>query len=94
MAGRHSLSATKKYRKWSKTEYGKCSDNHKCKRYTNRTAQMQVQRQELEITPKLFKTFAFKTHMPAYLDAGLTDLPVLDLLRVDGQPNLEEWFDG
>ncbi|GGB51513.1 hypothetical protein GCM10011502_25810 [Oceanisphaera marina] len=64
-----------------------------CKRYPNRTAQMQVQRQELEIDPDMFKSFAFKTHVPAYLDAGLADLPFSDLAKIGGQPNLEEWLD-
>lgn len=31
--------------------------------------------------------------MPAYLDAGLADLPIPDLFRIGGQPNIEEWLD-
>lgn len=64
-----------------------------CKRYPNRTANMNVSRMTLEIDPAQFKTFAFRTHVPAYLDAGLADLPNLDLLKIGGQPNLEEWLD-
>ncbi|MDF3841937.1 hypothetical protein P3W55_09460 [Pseudomonas citronellolis] len=64
-----------------------------CKRYPNRTARMSVQKYLLEVTPDTFKTFAFRTHVPAYLDAGLADLPLGDLLRIGGQPNIEEWLD-
>ncbi|OWY38894.1 hypothetical protein CEK28_10210 [Xenophilus sp. AP218F] len=41
-----------------------------------------------------FRNFAFDTHVPAYLDAGLADLPVSDLVKIGGQPNIEEWTDG
>lgn len=66
----------------------------RCKRFPNRTAVLSAPVRELEIDPPAFKTFAFKTHVPAYLDAGLADLPPLDLMRIGGQPNLEEWLDG
>lgn len=54
---------------------------------------MNASRFELETSPSLFKTFAFKTHVPAYLDAGLADLPLDDLLKIGGQPDFEEWLD-
>lgn len=65
-----------------------------CRRYPNRSVQMEVTRYELEIDPVTFKTFAFNTHVPAYLDAGLADLPITDLMRIGTQPNAEEWLDG
>ena len=64
-----------------------------CKRYPSRTAHMSAPRKALEIHPARFKTFAFRTHVPAYLDAGLADLPISDLAKIGGQPNLEEWLD-
>ena len=65
-----------------------------CRRYPNRTVNLPVQQYELEVTPNTFKTFAFQTHVPAYLDAGLADLPMSDLAKIGGQPNIEEWLDG
>ncbi|PRY64233.1 hypothetical protein B0H98_106145 [Vreelandella songnenensis] len=65
-----------------------------CRRYPNRSMQMNVPRHELEIDSVTFKTFAFNTHVPAYLDAGLADLPITDLMRIGTQPNAEEWLDG
>lgn len=64
-----------------------------CARYPARTARMTVPRQELELDNAKFKTFAFKTHVPAYLDGGLPDLPITDLNKIGGQPNIEEWLD-
>lgn len=65
-----------------------------CKRYPNRSVNMVVSQQELEIDNTTFKSFAFNTHVPAYLDAGLADLRLDDLARIGGQPNIEEWLDG
>lgn len=53
-----------------------------------------VRRHQLELSDDTFKTFAFNTHPLAYLDAGLSDLPVLDLMRITGQPSMQEWGDG
>lgn len=64
-----------------------------CRRYPNRSVEMTVPKLELEIDNTTFKSFAFKTHVPAYLDAGLADLPIPDLFRIGGQPNIEEWLD-
>ncbi|WP_231110374.1 hypothetical protein [Burkholderia territorii] len=41
-----------------------------------------------------FKEFAFKTHAMAYLDGGLADLPIMDLVRIGARPNIREWGDG
>lgn len=65
-----------------------------CKRYPHRSVAMSVTQHELEVENATFKRFAFKTHVPAYLDAGLADLPIADLARIGGQPNIEEWLDG
>ncbi|TBU88435.1 hypothetical protein [Phytopseudomonas dryadis] len=64
-----------------------------CRRYPNRTVDFPFPQYELEVNPDEFKTFAFKTHVPAYLDAGLADLPISDLVKIGGQPNIEEWLD-
>ncbi|WP_454721151.1 MULTISPECIES: hypothetical protein [Cupriavidus] len=64
-----------------------------CKRYPNRTSRMRVERYGLEINNEVFKKFAFNSHVPAYLDAGLADLPLSDLASIGGQPNIEEWLD-
>lgn len=64
-----------------------------CKRYPNRSFQMTVPRLQLELDDGIFKTFAFKTHVPSYLDAGLADLPFSDLTKIGAEPNIEEWLD-
>ncbi|AZS51497.1 hypothetical protein DM558_12275 [Entomomonas moraniae] len=63
-------------------------------RYPNKKlSTLTVPVKQLEITPDKFKTFAFNSHVPAYLDAGIADVPIADLSRVFGQPNVEEWVD-
>jgi len=52
-----------------------------------------VQRYMLELDDNTFKSFAFKTHPLAYLDGGLADLPILDLVKISAQPNIQEWGD-
>ncbi|WP_454725992.1 MULTISPECIES: hypothetical protein [Cupriavidus] len=64
-----------------------------CVRYPNRSVNRTVEKYNLEIHDSIFKIFSFDTHVPAYLDAGLADLPMLDLARIGGQPNVEEWLD-
>lgn len=64
-----------------------------CKFNKSRGFSMDVNRFELELDSDTFKAFAFKTHVPAYLDGGLADLPSDDLLKIGGQPNIEEWLD-
>ncbi|MBA2781236.1 hypothetical protein [Billgrantia kenyensis] len=63
-------------------------------RYPNRSVAMEVAQYELEVDNATFKTFAFNTHVPAYLDAGLADLRLDDLAKIGGQPDVEEWLDG
>ncbi|MEN9658573.1 MAG: hypothetical protein RL571_2038 [Pseudomonadota bacterium] len=64
-----------------------------CKRYPNQTVSMDVAQFQLELNSDKFKEFAFSTHVPAYLDAGLADLSPIDLGLIGGQPNIEEWGD-
>jgi len=45
---------------------------------------------EIEKDDEAFTAFAYATHSRAYLDAGLTDLPIDDLLRVAVTPNLSD----
>lgn len=55
---------------------------------------MSVPRYQLETDDEQFKTFAFKTHPLAYLDGGLADLQLPDMLKISGGPAMEEWADG
>lgn len=48
---------------------------------------------ELERHPQDFKTFAYKTHVKAYLDAGLLSLPTQDLVTILGTPDLADLLD-
>lgn len=45
---------------------------------------------EIELDDEAFTAFAYATHSRAYLDAGLTRLPVDDLIRVAVTPNLRD----
>ena len=54
---------------------------------------MMVQKYALELDGDTFKSFAFKTHPMAYLDGGLADLPISDLMKIAAQPNIQEWGD-
>lgn len=45
---------------------------------------------DLEKDDAAFTAFAYATHSRAYLDAGLTDLPIDDLIRVAVTPNLSD----
>lgn len=65
-----------------------------CKYNEKRGFSMEAPKLELELDSEKFKGFAFKTHVPSYLDAGLAQLPLDDLRKVGGQPNIEEWLDG
>lgn len=64
-----------------------------CKFNKSRGFSIPAPRYELELDDKLFKNFAFRTHVPAYLDADLADLDTKDLAMISGQPNIEEWAD-
>lgn len=44
----------------------------------------------LELDDAAFTRFAYETHSRAYLDAGLTKLPIDDLIRVAVTPNLSD----
>ncbi|MEM5368574.1 hypothetical protein V4C53_21390 [Paraburkholderia azotifigens] len=59
----------------------------------NGSFSLSVPQYELELDDDTFKSFAFKTHPMAYLDGGLADLPISDLLRITAQPNIQEWGD-
>lgn len=54
---------------------------------------MTVPQYTLELDDDTFKAFAFKTHPMAYLDGGLADLPISDLMKITAQPNIQEWGD-
>ncbi|OQW92191.1 MAG: hypothetical protein BWK78_02395 [Thiotrichaceae bacterium IS1] len=47
---------------------------------------------ELEKNAKAFRKFAFDSHPKAYLDAGLADLGVGDLVNIGLTPDLSEWM--
>ncbi|SEK09265.1 hypothetical protein SAMN05192539_104356 [Paraburkholderia diazotrophica] len=59
----------------------------------NGSFSMVVTRYQLELDSETFKTFAFETHPLAYLDGGLSDLQIGDMLKIMGGPALEEWAD-
>lgn len=54
---------------------------------------MTVEQYRLELETEKFTSFAFKTHPLAYLDGGLADLKLDDLMKIMGGPALEEWAD-
>lgn len=54
---------------------------------------MTVAQYMLELQDDTFKSFAFKTHPLAYLDAGLADLQWADMGKIMREPALEEWGD-
>lgn len=45
---------------------------------------------ELERDPEAFRRFAFGTHPDAYVESGLYDLPVQDLLVIAGTPDIND----
>lgn len=55
---------------------------------------IQVSPYELELESEKFRQAAFATHVNAYLDAGLSELPLTDLYKISTMPNFEEWLDG
>jgi hypothetical protein len=57
-----------------------------CQRFPDRSFGMTCTQFELEVDPALFKKFAYGTHVPAYLDGGLADLPLGDLVKIGMQP--------
>lgn len=59
----------------------------------NGSFEMAVPQYKLELDSEMFKSFAFKTHPLAYLDAGLAGLRLSDMTKIVGGPALEEWRD-
>lgn len=57
-----------------------------CVRFPNKGFTMTAPVKELELSNNVFKTFAYGTHVPAYLDGGLADLPIDDLRKIGWQP--------
>ena len=49
------------------------------------------QNPEMELDSSVLRTFAFETHPSAYLESGISDLPLSDMIEIAKQPNLSEW---
>lgn len=49
---------------------------------------------DIELNNARFRTFAFATHPDAYIKAGITNLPLKDLILISSTPDLAEWWDG
>jgi len=45
---------------------------------------------QLEEKPDSFRQFAFDSHQGAYLDAGLADLPLFDLIKIGMTPSIKD----
>lgn len=54
---------------------------------------MSYKKQSIELDDKTFKTYAFSSHVPAYIDGGIENVPLEDLLRIISEPNIQEWMD-
>ena len=60
----------------------------KCLAYPKLTVTTTVDNTEsLELVNKKFTAFAFNTHPPAYVDGGLSKLPLLDLIKISTPPD-------
>lgn len=56
---------------------------------------IKVGKYNIELMPEQFKKMAFLTHVPAYVDAGLSNVPIKwDMFRIVFGPTLNEWKDG
>lgn len=64
-----------------------------CKLAPKASQTMTFAKQTVELDDKTFKTFAFNSHVPAYIDGGIQEIPFTDLLRIIAEPNLQEWMD-
>lgn len=64
-----------------------------CKLAPKASQNMTFKKQTVELSDKDFKTFAFNSHVPAYIDGGIQEIPFTDLLRIIAEPNLQEWMD-
>ncbi len=49
---------------------------------------------DIELRNDEFRDFAFATHPDAYLDAGLTSIPIADKMKVTMTPDFKEWGSG
>ncbi len=49
---------------------------------------------DVELRNDEFRDFAFATHPDAYLDAGLTSIPISDKIKVSMTPDFKEWGSG
>lgn len=64
-----------------------------CKLAPKASQTMAFAKQTVELNDKTFKTFAFNSHVPAYIDGGIKNVPLPDLCRIIAEPNLQEWMD-
>lgn len=64
-----------------------------CKLAPKASQTMTFAKQTVELNDKTFKTFAFNSHVPAYIDGGIKNVPFPDLCRIIAEPNLQEWMD-
>jgi len=48
---------------------------------------------DIELNNARFRTFAFATHSDAYINAGITDLSIKDLILITATPDFAEWSD-
>lgn len=64
-----------------------------CKLAPKASQTMTFKQQTVELSDKDFKTFAFNSHVPAYIDGGIKNIPLTDLGRIIAEPNLQEWMD-
>lgn len=46
----------------------------------------------IELDDLAFRRFAFRTHAPAYWEAGLHDVPLKDKLKIAATPEGKEWL--
>lgn len=64
-----------------------------CKLAPKASQTMTFKQRTVELSDKDFKTFAFNSHVPAYIDGGIQKVPFLDLLNIIAEPGIQEWMD-
>lgn len=64
-----------------------------CKLAPKASQSMSFAKQTVELSDKTFKTFAFNSHVPAYIDGGIKNVPIEDLMKIIAEPNIQEWMD-
>jgi hypothetical protein len=64
-----------------------------CKLAPKASQTMTFAKQTVELSDKDFKTFAFNSHVPAYIDGGIKNVPLDDLMSIIAEPNIQEWMD-